>query len=216
MSHLYPFLNLSSLNLIPQWPLDLTGAMVMGWGVRPLVCPSVDELVELTFLWMISELIDCCFQLSNCFVKDCFQTLSAWGQDIGFHVLDLLYFLTSVTLKYIYYHKSLGLRSITSTTWKLEISRPRIRHRKEKGWRWWTQKCLDFEGWSFFSFFNILLFVGRKNGKASEIRSLGLFTLWFCTVPLATLCLVLPIWKKNDYITHRILVRTMWNVCERF
>lgn len=153
MSHLYPFLNLSSLNLIPQWPLNLTGAMVMGRGVRPLVCPSVDELVSWPFCRWISELIDCCFHLSNCFVKDCFQTLSAWGQDIGFHVLDLLYFLTSVTLKYIYYHKSFGLWSITSTTWKLEISKPRIRHRKEKGWRWWTQKCLDFEGWSFFSFF---------------------------------------------------------------
>lgn len=135
MLHLYSFLNLSSLNLIPQWPLIWCGP----WGWAGNQATS-----SLLCRW-ISELIDCCSRLSNCFVKDCFQTLSAWEQDIGFHVLDLLYFLTLVTLKYIYYHKSLCLNSITSTTWKLEISKPRIRHRKEKEWRWWTQKCLDFE-----------------------------------------------------------------------
>lgn len=101
MLHFYSFLNLSSLNLILQWPLNLMGGESAKW----LVCLSADLLVS----WLIGL-----FHLPNSFMKGSVQNLDALGQDIGFHVLYTPHILTSVIRKYFYYHKTRSPCPITS------------------------------------------------------------------------------------------------------
>lgn len=154
MLHLCSLLNLSSLHTIMAFE---SGGEKK--SVKPLVCLSADELVS----WLIG--------LSHLtFVKDCVQSLYALGQDIGFHVLYLPYILTLVTQKSFYYHKILNPWPITSTAWKLEISKLRVRYREE-GKR---TKVMDTEGSEFwvYLFLYFLLFI-EKMRKDSGVRSLG-------------------------------------------